>query len=343
MRRHDGDLRLAPEPPMYRPPQRTPAEDRSRPAAPLDLTALSPAARQVLTLQRQAGNQAISNLLQVQRCGGKACTDCGTGPTEEAGKPRQVVTAGADEFAEPGQQPVIQRAAAWAAGPVHQVNNLANCIINNQAVGVTWPSINGTQFWAAATVLGAMNLPTITVTAVPAGGFDAVVTAVGANNGSYDETVLAAGPWRLQTTKAVVRGMHPTLNKCTGGGNSRYRAMGDPSDNAMFTANRRHENKHATDHQAAFNASVVPWDTRLTTAQAAGTVYHGLTDQAARTALWTAMGGTPDQIADAFMQGCQNAVIAYHGSPAGGPVGAPTNPWSNSDCTLSAAKYTNPS
>jgi hypothetical protein len=65
----------------------------------------------------------------------------------------------------------IARRATWAAGPVHQVNNLADCVINGRAVGVTWPTLNGTQFWSAADASAAIQRPVLTTTAAAAGGF----------------------------------------------------------------------------------------------------------------------------------------------------------------------------
>jgi hypothetical protein len=129
---------------------------------------------------------------------------------------------------------------------------------------------------------------------------------------------------------------------CTGAGNSTFSANGKPSDAAMFAANRRHEDHHATDHQTAFNGSVVPWDAKLTAAATAHTVFPGPTNAAAEAALYAAMGGTPDQIADAFMNACSAAVNAYHGTAAGGGVTA-TNSTSNADCSTSAVDSTNPS
>jgi hypothetical protein len=55
------------------------------------------------------------------------------------------------------------------------------------------------------------------------------------------------------------------------------------------------------------------------------------------------MGGTPTQVATAFFDACQAAVIAYHGSAAGGTIGAPTNPGSRNAGAISYASYTNPS
>jgi hypothetical protein len=263
------------------------------------------------------------------------------GQEEDPDTPAQhVVQRVATEHAGPH---VVQRAATFTDGPVHEANNLAAAVVNGTEVGVTWPTLNGTQFWSVAAAQGALVRPTLTTSAAAAGGFDSVVATVPANTGSYDETVLAAGPWRFVTTKATIAAMLPALAACSVAGDTRFRAYGNPSDAAMFTANRRHEDHHATDHRAAFNATIKAWDTRLAAALAAGTSYHGASAAAAEAALWTAMGGTPDQVAEAFMNQAEAAVVAYHGSAAGGPVGAPTNPGARDNCNISWANYRNPS
>ncbi|HKE74886.1 MAG TPA: hypothetical protein VKB57_14795 [Acidimicrobiales bacterium] len=304
--------------------------------------------RGLLALQRAAGNRAVVQLMRaappvVQRCGCGGCATCG--PAREDDRPGQGVEGAEEEFPAPAQG-VVQRAANFAAGPVHQVNNLAAAVVNGTPAGVTWPTLNGTQFWSNAAARAALNKPTLKVTAAggAGGGFDAQVDAVADNTGSFDETVLSAGPWRLNTTRGTIGALLPALAAaCSGGNATRFRAYGKPSDVAMQRANRRHEDHHADDHKAAFNTTVLPWDQKLTQAKASGTKFHGATAAAAEAALWAAMGGTPDQIADAFMAACAAAVVAYHGSAAGGPIGAPTGPGSRSHCAISWAKYTNPS
>ena len=240
--------------------------------------------------------------------------------------------------------PAIQRAANWrAAGTVHQTNNLANAVVNGSPVGVTWPTLNGSTFWSSAEVRAALAQPTLTFSAAASGGIDAKVTTVPTNTGSFDETVLARGPWRTAAPKATIGTMLPTLAACTGADNSTFRAIGDPSDAAMFAANRRHENHHASDHHVAFTGSIVPWDRRLTAAKVAGTAHNAPTQAEAEAALYAGMGGTPDEVADAFMDACAAAVGTFHGTPAGGAVEAPTNPTANADCSTSSAKYHNPS
>lgn len=232
--------------------------------------------------------------------------------------------------------PAIQRAATWTAAVPNEINSLADTAIIGTPVGVTTPTFNGVAF-------GALTEPTVTVAAVPAGGFDATVTTVPANGGSVTENVLSPGPWRRVTPRATIGALFPTLTQCTGAGNSNFRARGNPSDAAMAAANLRHENHHQADRRDAFNATVVPWDTRLTAANTAGTTFHGATAAAARTALFTAMGGTGAQVQTACLTAGATARDTFHGTPAGGPVGAPTDPVAAADCSWSFARYFNPS
>lgn len=78
-------------------------------------------------------------------------------------------------------------------------------------------------------------------------------------------------------------------------------------------------------------------------AKANGQKFHGAAAADAEAALWAVMGGTPDQVAADFMNQCQAAVIAYHQSAAGGPIGAPANSRATRRCAISSAEFTNPS
>ena len=256
--------------------------------------------------------------------------------------PRQSGHAVAPVAASPAATPAIQRDATWAASPANEVNNLANSLINGVAVGVTWPTLNGTQFWSHAEVRVPMRAPALVFENVASGGVNARIGTLPVNTGSYNETVLAPGPWSLVVPKATVGTRFPALTQCAGAGDTTFRAIGMPSDAAMFTANRRHENHHATDHQAAFEASIGAWDTQLLLSWAIDQTFHGANQAAAEAALYAAVGGTPDQIADRYYDGCQAAVIAFHGTAAGGGVTA-ANPTANADCTTSSVESTNPS
>ena len=236
----------------------------------------------------------------------------------------------------------IQRNAVWATGAVHEVNNLADSVMNGPPVGITFPMLNGNILHSGAEARAAMTAATLTFSPGASGGIDAKVDTVPTNTGSFDETVLAPGPWTVTVPKATV-GANLGLAACTGGDDSTFRAIGDPSDTHMFQANRRHENHHANDHHTAFNGSIGAWDKKLKAAKTAGTAFHGATQADAEAALWTAMGGTPNDVSTAYWNACLAAGAAFHGTAAGGPVGAPTSPTANADCSTSSAKFHNPS
>jgi hypothetical protein len=311
----------------------------------------------------------------VQRCGAGGCVGCATkqGPEAEeqptgieepsAAPPAQSVPGGVEEYP-PGEQttshrqtavqrtltsgvvaaaPAVQRVATFAAGVVTENRNLATAIITGIAVGYTPPLLNGAVMLSRANARAAIVAPTVATTKVAAGGFDAKVTTVPTNTGSFTESVLAAGPWHMTTPKTTVGALHSTLTMCTGPGDTNYRAIGDPTDAAMHAANRRHEDHHATDHRAAFDSTIKPWDARLTAAQKSGTGYHGATEADAEAALYTAMGGKAEGIADAYNDACLAANNAFHGTPKGGAVEPATDPKANADCSTSSAKYHNPS
>lgn len=300
--------------------------------------------RLMTALQRSAGNRAVTHLLrpEVQRTeagGREAETRADQGMEDVVDEvpliSEQSVVAG----------PAVQRVATFAAGTVHETNSLANTVVNGVPVGVTTPVLNGTITGTGGQLQGALAKPTLATVAAAAGGFDSAVDTVPTNTGSFDETVLSAGPWRIATTKAFFHGRFPGVAGCGGAGNTRLRAFGDPTDAAMQAANRRHEDHHASDIRAAFNAIVVPWDQKLTAAKAAGTKFHGATAADAESALWTSMGGTPMEIANAFINRLVNDSNAFHATPAGGPVRQSTakRPGSRDNCSISWVFMVNPS
>ncbi|GIG65536.1 hypothetical protein [Phytomonospora endophytica] len=334
-------LRLRAEPNVRRRPplvQRLTDDEFAVGKGPLD-------ARGVAALQRRAGNRAVTAMLApaVQRCGPGGCAE--REPEQEETAARQGIAEVAEEPLMGAQALPVQRAATWANGTVRETNNLATVVTTGAPAGLTTPKINGTVTSTGDLVRSSLVAPTLTTAAVPAGGFDSEVNVVPANVGSFDELVLGAGPWRTTWTKAAFHTTFPTVPGCTGAGATRFRAAGDPGDAAMKSANRRHEDHHASDMQAAFNDIIVPWDQKVTNAKTAGTKFHGATAAAAEAALWTAMGGTRDEIADAFTTRVVNDIDAFHATPAGGPVSlSPTkNPGANSNCSLSWAYFVNPS
>lgn len=269
----------------------------------------------------------------------------------------------------PAQQTMLQRVANWNAGPVHETINLAQMMLGQGGTPVTWPTLNGTQFWSGPEASAAIKPPTIStkqtsnnagtgaiiggalggVAGAIGGGligsqigtYKTKVTSVDTNTGSFDETILTKGPWSTVASKATVNGSYP-MAACIGAGNTTFQAKGDPNDNYVYTANRRHEDHHANDHNIAFDNTIKKWDTKLTKAMNSGTEYSGSSAADAEANLWAAMGGTSTEIATAFYDECQAAVNSYHGSAKGGPFGNSGN-GSDKTCVNSWVNVTNPS
>jgi len=164
------------------------------------------------------------------------------------------------------------------------------------------------------------------------------VDTVPTNTGSYDETVLSAPPWTTVTTKTAV-GARFGQASCTGAGNTTFTANGLPTGPACQAENRTHENHHAADHQVQFNATIKPWDDKVTAAKAANSKFPGATPAAADAACWAAMGGTPNAIADAWFNGCVAVGAAFHATPAGRSK-AVSNPQADATCATSSIDVT---
>jgi hypothetical protein len=300
----------------------------------------------ILNLQRTIGNQAVLRMLRTH------AEETDVGYTAAASPrfrhdfsqiPIHPPTAGVIQMKlainKPGGEyeqdaPEIQRAATWVAGAVHQTNNLANLVVYDREAGETTAMLNG-SFSAI------LKRPTLAFSSAANGGVNAKVATVPTNTGSFDETVLAPPPWTIAAPKATIGKVFPTLEMCTGAGDTTFQAIGDPSDEAMFASVRRHEDHHVEDIKDAFNTTIVPWDTKLTKAQVAGTEFNGPTEVAAEEDLYAAMGGWHYQVAAAFVNAMAAASNAYHGTAAGGPIREHT-PTANADCSTSSAKCTSP-
>lgn len=172
------------------------------------------------------------------------------------------------------------------------------------------------------------------------------ITAVPDNVGSFDMSLPTAGPWRVTTTRASVSALMTRLGlpppaACTTAGDTTFSINGLPSDADMVANLRTHEQHHATDHERAFNAVLVPWDNALTAALNAGTVFRGENPTACEAALYRAVGGSPDDIATNLWNAWIGANNAFHASPAGAPA-RPSNPRANADCSTSSIDVFHP-
>jgi hypothetical protein len=234
----------------------------------------------------------------------------------------------------------VQRSTKWDTGTVHETLNEAVNVLTGGAP-ITWHMLNGSKLSTDSVAEGAIKLPTVTTSGSEA-KWTAKVNTVPEQTGSFDETVLAAGPWSTVATKAEV-GSTTGLAACTAGkGNSTFSVKGNPSDDAVYKANRRHEDHHAADHKVAFNETIGAWDKKVQEAKDKGTEFNGTTDVDAVAALWAGVGGTPKKVAKDYRGLGLAKGGAFHLTTAGGPMTL-SNPVADADCSNCSLDVTNPS
>jgi hypothetical protein len=238
---------------------------------------------------------------------------------------------------------MVQRSATWKGATVHETVNPARTPFGGDSP-ITWHLLNGTKLETTANADGAIKVPGVTTDPVPttrpSGNWLATVASVPAQEGSADETVLGPGPWSTVVTKAQA-GAVTGLAACSGAGNSTFSRHGKPSDDSVYRANRRHEDRHVADHKDAFDDAIGKWDKKLQDAKDNGTEFKGSTEAAATAALWRAMGNTPEEAARSYRKQGFDKGDAFHGTADGGPMRR-SNPVSNADCSTSAMDVTNP-
>jgi hypothetical protein len=269
-------------------------------------------ANPLLHLQRTLGNQAVQRMLQTHA---------------EEPEIGSISTA------------AIQRSTKWVGATVHEDLNLAEVILNGGGP-VTWQMLNGTMLKTVADADSSINAPTIS-TSGPGSDRKAKVDTVPKQEGGDDETVLAPGPWNTTAPKDDL-GAKYGLAACTGADDSTFSALGKPSDDAIYKANRRHEDHHVTDDRIAFSQTVVKWDKNLEKAKRKGTTFKGTDAAKAEAALWTAMGGTPKEIARRYRSLSGDKGTAFHATTKGGKLKT-SHGKANPDCSASSVEVRNPS
>lgn len=230
----------------------------------------------------------------------------------------------------PAKGMVVQRKATFSAGTVHEVRNAAEQIVKGGPAGTTLPALNGKNLRDAASAEAAIKGPEIQSAPKAGGAVKCSLKTVPENVGSFDETVLSAGPWSTQAQKQDVA-QRLGLPACKGAGRVTLAANGKPSDADVAKANRTHEDHHATDDEAMFNATIGKWDKKMTDAETAKTVFEGATRTDCETALNQAMGGPPKKVADSYFNGCLGAGTAFHATATGGELTA-SNATSDAAC-----------
>jgi hypothetical protein len=233
---------------------------------------------------------------------------------------------------------MIQRSATWKGVALHETRNLAEIALGG-AAPITWHLLNGTKLETEADADGAIKVPGVTTSGAGT-DWKAKVDTVPDQEGSGDETVLGPGPWTKVVTKVAAGGV-TGLAACAGVGDSTFSARGKPSDDAVYKANRKHEDHHLADHEVAFNDEIGNWDKKVQDAKDKGTEFKGVSAAAATGALWAAMGNTPKGAARSYRSQGFSKGAAYHATATGGPMSL-SNPAANADCSTSSVDVTNP-
>jgi len=233
----------------------------------------------------------------------------------------------------------LQRSTKWVGATVHEDLNLAEVILNGGAP-VTWQMLNGAMIKTIADAESSINVPTIS-TMGSGSNWKAKVDTVREQEGGDDETVLAPGPWTTTAPKDDI-GAKYGLAGCSGSDDSTFSALGKPSDDAIYKANRRHEDHHVTDDKIAFSETVVTWDRKLEQAKRKRTKFKGTDADKAEAALWAAMGGTPKDIARRYRSLSGDKGDAFHATPKGGKLKTRYGK-ANPDCSASSVEVRSPS
>lgn len=240
---------------------------------------------------------------------------CGEKPAAAKGGSATSVSAGTRAVGK-----VIRRKATFTAGNPREERNAAELIVTGGPAGVTLPMLNGKIIRNTADAEGAVKEPEIESTPKKGGGVQCRVKTVAENAGSYDESVLSAGPWVFQTPRAnVPRSLG--LTPCRGEGDTTVTAHGKPSDADVAKANRTHEDHHATDDEQAFKDTVGKWDEKLTQAEKDKRVFEGESAAKCETAIYAATDGTPKSVAGRYWGSVDAAGKAFHRTAGGGTLG----------------------
>lgn len=226
--------------------------------------------------------------------------------------------------------PMLQRSAKFVPGTVDPANNIAVQIATGGDAGTTWMTLNGRALKTEADAWAAVNKPVIGGLSKPSGS-ECWVDSVADNVGSFEMTVPNNGPWETVTTKANLwdkLGLGQCFNEQ---GNAKLTAKGKPSDAAVATATRVHEDRHATDDEKVFNSTILNWDSKLTMAQLIQEKFKGQDHFACESNLYFAMGGTPEEIAQRFRDQGLFAGVNFHQTAAGGKLKS-SDPSADPDC-----------
>jgi hypothetical protein len=218
----------------------------------------------------------------------------------------------------------VQRSAVFQPGDVHADLNEASQLGTAGAAGFNHPVLNGTMIISEETAVASLKGPEIGGRSTTE-GVGCFISSVPTNICSLEEHVPTNGPWTADLPKATLSarfglawgqfcGPTPTT------GNANLTVRGRPSDADFAKEIKVHEDHHGADHERLFNAIVGKWDKSLTAAQSSGQTFTGTDETSCEAALFSAVGGRPEEIASRLQAEWDAAGNAFHATPEGKKV-----------------------
>lgn len=236
----------------------------------------------------------------------------------------------------------IQRQMLKQTGVVKNKHLAKQYVEFNNSLGYTPPHLNNLIVQPSTSALeftAALKPPTVAVNQLSEKEFAATVTDVPTNYVGYMMYLPMPGPWIAHATdipKTIgFLGLDKTLGlEEVNQLNVRITGL-KGNDQTLEQQVKKHEEVHAEDIIRLINNIFVPWDQKLTKAKEEQTAYVGATAEEARSKLYEAVGGTPEEIATKFFVAAENASREFHKSEKG-----KTNPLQPSIQQIGVNSYT---
>ncbi len=233
------------------------------------------------------------------------------------------------------RMPMLQRTAYFKRGPVFSEINLADRVIDVLSgktdltySGKIFALLNGIPFEKEIEAEAALQRPYIAGETEATGETRCWIETEPTNIGSFIMNLPTDHAWSTVTTKANLANyassqkdpeFREQLSPCmvSEAGNATLTVKGIPTDADIRASVRTHEEKHADDIEAAFNAVVVPWDNAMTAAKDAKQVFKGPAIESCEYSLFKAVGGDPFSIAGKLADLIEFAAKKLHYRPTG--------------------------
>ena len=107
-----------------------------------------------------------------------------------------------------------------------------------------------------------------------------------------------------------------SLWRCEGTAPCQFTVQGKPDGAAVAANTLAHEDQHAAHTATDFEGVFRSWDTKMKEGKKTGQKFSGTTAAQATEALWSFLGGSPETIADAFVDAVDASGAAMHAGMA---------------------------